>query len=70
MYACILIVWTGVDAVLFCGSQVCPACCLHVGSQEHGCVDPEDEPAQGLDIGAGLANFVVVTVSGHAGVFP
>ena len=52
MYACILIVWTGVDAVLLVNVGLRYAQPVHVGRQEHGCVDPEDEPAQGLDVGA------------------
>ena len=70
MYACILIVWTGVDAVLLVNVGLRYAQPVHVGRREHGCIDPEDEPAQGLDVGAGLANVVVVAVSGHPGVVP
>ena len=64
----------GYDVVLLVdmgpGSQVCPACCLRVCSQEHVWVGSEDELAQVLDVAAGLATVVVATVSGHPGVVP
>ena len=43
---------------------------FRVCSQVHAWVGSEDELAQILDVVAGFANVVVVTVSGHPGDVP
>ena len=48
MYACILIVWTGVDAVLLVNVGLRYAQPVHVGRQEHDCDDPDDGLDQGV----------------------